>query len=158
MVGGPYSHAESLSVSLLINCELGSIRKTRPWLRYHLLGAKRSMLGPTLKPQTDQVYDIDTNPSSYIQSLFIHLKGITATIMLMPFDSHFASLSVRYASRSNFGSLGSEMTTRMTRSVPLIDQNRSDTLVPCPYILSGGSPNTPRARHTLPLPRRFRQQ
>ena len=61
-----------------------------------------------------QVYNVGTDPSSYLQSLVGHPTFITATIHCAT-DSYFASLNVRYASRSNFGSLGSEMTVTMTR-------------------------------------------
>ena len=50
------------------------MKRSSQWPRYYLLD-ERMQVGTHKRPQTNQVYDIDTISSSYIQSLIVHPYG-----------------------------------------------------------------------------------
>ena len=58
------------------------MRKTGRWLRRYLLRKKRH-IETNDEPTNNQVYDVDTYPSSYLQSLIVDRRGITATLQPM---------------------------------------------------------------------------
>lgn len=113
---------------------------------------KRGTLGRTRRPRTNQVYDVNTNPSSYVQSLDrpFHIYGRDCPGHVIA--SHFASLSVRYASRSNFGSSGSDITARMAWSAHLFEWGSSNSVESSSILYPRIALN---ARHPLSVAGRF---